>query len=115
MEQTVEVVGMKAFRGTIDGKAIDSATLYVRVKLDARHNEPGKNFKGGEAIETWSMPDAESVFRMQHLPYPFLAKLETERVSNGTDSKEIVMGAVPIERGAAVHSAAVVRPVQKAA
>jgi hypothetical protein len=106
---------MKAFRGVIDGKSIDSGTLYAHVKLDSRFNDAGKNFKGGEGLEAWKCPSAEIVFRLQHLPFPFLVRLETERVSNGTDSTEIVLGAVPIERPAAVHSAGVVRQVQKAA
>ena len=97
MEITVEVIGMKAFKGNIDGKDIDSGTLYTRVKLATKNNELGKNFKGGETVEEWKMPDAQSVFSMQHLSYPFVARLELERVSNGSESKEVVMGARPVE------------------
>jgi hypothetical protein len=97
MELTVEVVGMKAFKGNIDGKEIDSGTLYSRVKLATKNNEQGKNFKGGECVEEWKMPNAQSVFAMQHLPYPFVVKLEVERVSNGTESKEVVMSVRPVE------------------
>ena len=97
MEITVEIIGMKAFKGNIDGKEIDSGTIYTRVKLATKNNENGKNFKGGETVEEWKMPDAHSVFAMQHLSYPFVARLELERVSNGSESKEIVMGARPVE------------------
>jgi len=100
MELTVEVIGMKAFKGNIDGKEIDSGTLYTRVKLATKNNEDGKNFKGGECVEEWKMPNAASVFAMQHLPYPFVAKLEVERVSNGSESKEVVMSARPMESAA---------------
>ena len=98
MAQTIiEVVGMKAFRGIVNGEGIDSGTLYGRVKLDQRYNRPGENFKGGHAVEDWKMPNAEVVFRMQHLPFPFMCSLEVERVSNGKETKEITIDATPLE------------------
>lgn len=97
MALTIEVVGMKAFKGIVNGEAIDSGTLYGRVKLDQRFNKPGENFKGGHAVEDWKMPNAESVFRMQHLSFPFYVSLEVERVSNGKETKEMVIDARPIE------------------
>lgn len=97
MAVTIEVVGMKAFRGTVNGEVIDSGTLYGRIKLDQRFNKPGENYKGGHAVEEWKMPNAETVFRMQHLPFPFMAALEVERVSNGKETKEMVTDVRPIE------------------
>lgn len=97
MELTVEVMGMKAFKGVIDGKSIDSGTLFARVKLTQKQNEAGKNFKGGEAMEEWKVPSAEHVFRMQHLSFPFVAKLEVERLSNGSETKEVVVDVRPAE------------------
>jgi hypothetical protein len=108
----VEVVGMKAFRGRIDNSAIDSGTLFTRVKLDQRNNKEGENFKAGEAIEEWKLPNADAVFRMQHLAQsmPFTAVLEVERVSNGRESKEVVTDVRP-----QVKAAAPVQPMAKAA
>ena len=98
MAQTIiEVVGMKAFRGIVNGESIDSGALYGRVKLDKRFNKPGENFKGGETVEDWKMPNAEVVFRMQHIPLPFMCALEVERVSNGKETKEITLDATPLE------------------
>lgn len=97
MALTIEVVGMKAFRGIVNGEGIDSGTLYGRIKLDQRFNKPGENFKGGHAVEEWKMPNAETVFRMQHLPFPFMCSLEVERVSNGKETKEMVIDVHPIE------------------
>lgn len=97
MALTIEVVGMKAFRGTVNGEKIDSGTLYGRIKLDQRFNKAGENFKGGHAVEEWKMPDAEAVFRMQHLPFPFMCSLEIERVSNGKETKEMVIDVRPVE------------------
>lgn len=97
MALMVEVVGMKAFKGFVNGEGINSGTLYSRVKLDERYNKPGENFKGGHATEEWKMPDADTVFRMQHIPRPFMCELEIERVSNGKESREVVIGARPVE------------------
>lgn len=97
MAVTIEVIGMKAFKGSVNGEAIDSGTLFARIKLDTRYNKPGENFKAGHGAEEWKMPNAETVFRMQHLPLPFMASLEVERVSNGKETKEMVIDCVPIE------------------
>lgn len=86
MELTVEVIGMKAFKGVVQGDAIDSGKPFTRTKLNERNNRPGELFAKGEAIEEWKMPDAETVFRIQHLPMPFMCKLEIERVSNGKEN-----------------------------
>lgn len=109
MELTVEVIGMKAFKGSVQGDAIDSGKLFTRTKLNERNNRPGELFAKGEAIEEWKLPNAEAVFRLQHLPMPFMCKLEVERVSNGKETKEIVIEARPVDL--AVKPA----PLQKAA
>lgn len=101
MQMLVEVIGMKAFKDTLDGKAIDSATLFTIVKLDERFNKPGVNFKTGDALEEWKLGSSELVFRIQHLKpsmhNPVAMRLEVERVSNGRETKEIVTDAVPVE------------------
>lgn len=97
MALMVDVVGMKAFKGFVNGEGINSGTVFARVKLDDRYNKPGENFKAGYAVEDWKMPDADAVFRMQHIPLPFVAELEVERVSNGKESREVVIGIRPVE------------------
>jgi hypothetical protein len=98
MELTVEVIGMKAFKGNVQGDAIDSGKLFARTKLNERNNREGELFAKGEAIEEWRLPNSEAVFRMKHLPLPFMCKLDIERVSNGKETKEIVIEARPVER-----------------
>lgn len=103
MELMVELVGMKAFRGTLDGKLINSGTLYTMVKLDARYNKKdaeSTNWKFGDSIEEWKVPDAEIVMRLAHLnpsvKSPVTVRLEVERVSNGRETKEVVLGCRPL-------------------
>lgn len=102
MQVLVEVIGMKAFKGIIDGKSMDSGTLYSNVKLDERFNKVGENFKTGDALEEWKLGSSELVFRIAHLKpsksNPIAMKLEIERVSNGRETKEIVVDAVPVDQ-----------------
>lgn len=98
MKIAIEVVAMKAFKGVIDGKSIDSGTLYARIKMDGSKNAvtPTEvNFKAGEATEEWRMPSSDFVTRMKHLSCPFTAVLEVERMSNGRETKEVVTDVVP--------------------
>lgn len=105
MELKVAVIGMKAFKGTVNGSAIDSGTLFAVVRLDSRYNkreEGSWNHKEGHAIEEWKLPSADHVFRLAHLKpsisNPIMVTLEIERVSNGSESKEMVIDVRPVER-----------------
>ena len=105
MELVVEIVGMKAFKGTIDGKVIDSASLFGVVRLDSRFNKrdgAGINWKVGFALEEWKLPNSDVAMRMMHLnpsiKNPVSVKLEIERVSNGKESTEVIIDAVPLNK-----------------
>lgn len=101
----VDVIGLKAFKGTLDGKPIDSASLFTIVRMDERYNkqdQQGLNWKLGHAVEEWKLPSADHAFRLAHLKpsmsNPIRVRLDVERVSNGRESREIVTDAVPIDR-----------------
>jgi hypothetical protein len=104
MELKVELVGMKCFKGTLDGKPINSGALYTKVKLDERNNRKDAdttNWKFGHSVEEWKVPDAEIVMRLAHLKpsidRPVMVRLEVERVSNGRETKEVVIDVRPLE------------------
>jgi hypothetical protein len=103
MELMVELVGMKAFKGKLDGKEINSGSLYTMVKLDERYNKKDQestNWKFGHSIEEWRVPDADIVMRLAHLKpsvkHPVTVRLEVERVSNGRETKEVVLNCRPM-------------------
>lgn len=107
MELKVELVGMKAFKGRLDGKEINSGALYTKVKLDERHNRKDQeqtNWKFGHSVEEWKVPDSEIVMRLAHLKpsidRPVMVRLEVERVSNGRETKEVVIDCRPLEERA---------------
>lgn len=92
----VKVIGIKRFEGTLDGKAINSGKLFCEVKLDDSRNGQTQ-FSKGLAIEEIRLPSAELVKRVEHLPLPFWAELDTERVSNGREAKEVVYDIRPVD------------------
>ena len=103
MELIVDVVGIKAFRGEIDGKTIDSASLFSIVKLDNRFNkkdEKSTNWKIGFALEEWKLPNSEIAMRMIHInpsiKAPVPVRLTVERVSNGRETTEVIIDAAPV-------------------
>jgi len=103
MELMVEVVGMKCFKGIIDGKQMDSGAVYSLVKLDERFNkveDTSVNIKGGHFIEEWKLSSSAPILRMQSLKpsikNPVMCRMEVERVSNGRETTELVIDIVPV-------------------
>jgi hypothetical protein len=92
----VKVVALKLFQGTVDGKALDSGKVFVEVNLDSTRNSETQ-FGAGTVTEELRLPSAEHVRRIKHLPLPFMADLDVQRVSNGKVSKEVVMDIRPID------------------
>ena len=123
MQITVEIIGMKAFKGSIDGKAINSGVFYSSVRLDERFNKSetngDMNWKTGHAVEEWKVGYAELIMRCAHLKptikKPVVMLLEVERVSNGKETTELVMDARPLEAVAVDTPPAQPAPLRKAA
>ena len=103
MELLIDVVGMKCFKGTVQGNTVDSGVVYGIVKLDERYNrkdKDGVNWKFGHSVEEWKLPGSEFVMRLSHLKpsikNPVSMKLEIERVSNGRETQEVVLDILPV-------------------
>ena len=90
-----KVVGIKRFTGTVDGKAIDSGKLFIEVKLDDSRNSKDQ-FSKGFFTEELRLSSSELVKRLQEVPLPFMAEVDTERVGNGRESREVVLDVRPI-------------------
>jgi len=102
MKIRMEVVGVKAFRGSIDGKLIDSGTVFCKVRMDERQNEVQRgsgevNFKAGEATEEWKLPDSGHALKLKGRSLPCMVELDVERLSNGRETKEVVIGMELVE------------------
>lgn len=95
----VKVVGAKRWKGTLDGKAVDSAKVFIEVKLDGSRNgdrDGTSAFAGGVCTEELKCP-SDAIKRVEHIPFPYMAEVDTERVSNGRDVREVVIDIRPIE------------------
>lgn len=91
-----KIVGIKRFTGRVDGNNIDSGKLFVECKLDDSRNGTDQLAKG-VFTEELRLPSAELVKRIEHLPLPFLADIDTERVGNGKQSREVVLDVRPVQ------------------
>lgn len=103
MELIIDVIGAKCFRGTVNGQKIDSGSVFGIVRLDERYNktdQDGVNWKLGHAVEEWRLPNADSVLKIAHLKpsikTPVSMRLDIERVSNGKETREIVVDINPV-------------------
>lgn len=109
----VKVIGMKCFKGVVDGTAIDSGKLFTEVILDQSRNDSATMFSAGQAVEEIKLPNAESVRKMGHLAHllpptgpGFYVELETVRVTNGRVARDKVVSAVPVDVPAKLAKAA---------
>lgn len=91
----VLVTALKRWSGTLDGKAIDSAKAFIQVKLDSSRNDSNA-FASGICTEEVKLPSGEFVKRLEHIPLPFEAEMQTERVSNGKVARDMVTDIRPI-------------------
>jgi len=99
-----EVVGFKRFKGTVDGKSIDSGKLFVLTRLNGSRNSADSH-AAGTCTEEISLPNGEfckvlEIDQRISRGEIVTVELELERVSNGRESKEIVLGAklIPAEK-----------------
>lgn len=91
-----KVVGMKRFDGNVDGKEIKSGKLYIEVRLDDSRNGD-KQSSRGYFTEELSKVDIDIIKRIEHVSLPAMMDIETERVGNGRESREVVIDVRPVE------------------
>lgn len=104
----VKVTGFKYFTGKLDdGKMINSGKLYAECKLDGSRNDSDRQWASGIFTEEFKVP-VEAVKRIMHIPCPFMAELDIERVGNGKESRDQVIDIKPLDlvKAAPVKAAA---------
>ena len=91
-----QVVGAKRFKGTVDGKDINSGKLFVLTSLNGQRNS-ADSFAMGACTEELALKDGEFVKvlevdqRLQRGEMVWV-ELELERVSNGRETKDLIVG-----------------------
>ena len=95
--QRIQVVGMKASKGTLEnGTPYDSTKVYALVDLDA-----SKGTAKGMASSEFSLGTSEEFLKFKHLPFPFEADSDMQNVTNGKTQKTVMHTLVPVARPAA--------------
>ena len=88
-ESTIVVLGAKASKGEFNGRAYDSTKVFAQSEL-----HEGENFAGFVSTE-YSWGTSFNFERIKGIEYPFKAKAVMQIVSNGKDSKTIMLDLVP--------------------
>jgi len=96
----IKVVGVKRWRGTLDGKSIDSAKLFAEVRMDDSRNgsrDGNDGFAAGIAFEELKLPGGSFCLPIESYlnsggKLPVLCDITVERVSNGKVVRELVTG-----------------------
>jgi hypothetical protein len=96
MKAQVTVRGAKFFRGSIEGKDIDSGKLFVDMELKGETSF-------GTCTQELKCEGSKLIESVKHNPFPFIAELTMQQMSNGKDSSSVVTAIRPLaaERKAA--------------
>lgn len=94
MHQLVQLTGVKRFKGDIEGKSYDSTTLFCLLGLDS---SSGDMF--GKATAQYKFGTSDRFDEVKHLLRngPVAVVLEQEQVTNGKETKTIVIGIKPAQ------------------
>jgi len=96
----VKIMGVAFFAGNIEGKDLDSGTVFVEEQLD----ESTDRAKGFRSVE-YKAPNSSLVKAVMHNAFPMMAEITVEsKVTKGASSL-VVTGIKPLQ----------IAPTQKAA
>lgn len=88
----VKVVGVKWFKGNIDGKDLDSGTVFVEERLDDR-----RGTAKGYASTPYKVSSSAVAQALAKREMPLVCQVEFDRVTNGKDSETIIADIRPSE------------------
>ena len=86
------VLGMKGSKGTFEGKAYDSCTVYIQTRLDE-----SKGTMKGFGVGEYKFGEASTFDKYKHLPFPFHAEVEIETVTSGKAMSQIITSLTPLK------------------
>lgn len=89
----MHVLGMKKFKGTVEGENYDSTTVFVRMRQD-----DSKGTAAGFVGQDMKFGTSANFDRLSSLSFPLDAEVEIETVSNGKGAmKTIIVDLKPIQ------------------
>lgn len=100
--EKVKVVGAKWFKGSIDGKDLDSGTVFVEERLDDR-----RGTAKGYAATPYKLANSAHAQALAKNEFPLICEVEFERMANGKgDSENVIVQIVPARAAAPQQKAA---------
>ena len=91
MHKSIEcITGMKKFKGDIEGKSFDSTTVFIETRMAERNGN-----RRGRCTMDYNAGTSDVYDRLKNLDLPGQFEVEWDTVSNGNDSKQIVIDIRP--------------------
>lgn len=91
MHKSVErVVGMKKFKGDIDGRNFDSTTVFIETRLDDRNG-----MRRGHCSVDFNAGKSEVYDRLAAINLPSDFEVEWDTVSNGSRTRQVIVDIRP--------------------
>lgn len=91
MHKSIEMItGMKKFKGEIEGKAFDSTTVFVDVRMDERNGN-----RRGRCSADFNAGTSDVFDRLKNIQLPAEFEVEWDTVSNGNETKQVVIDVRP--------------------
>jgi len=91
MHKSVErVTGMKKFKGDIEGRQFDSTTVFIETKMDDRNGN-----RRGICTNDFNAGKSDVYDHLSAIPLPSDFEVEWDTVSNGSRTKQIIVGIRP--------------------
>lgn len=91
-EKDQVISGVSFFEGQIDGKNLNSGTLFILQELDTK----GKNAKGQRTVEK-KCDSSDVVKAIMHLEFPLKCRVVYEERVSKSAEKLVVISCRPIE------------------
>ncbi|APX62745.1 hypothetical protein [Acinetobacter schindleri] len=97
MQFTSDVVvrGSKPSKGEYNGTVYNSTKVYIDTEMQAGERS------SGQVTSEYTWGTSENYDRIEKIPHPFKAKAIMQIVSNGRDSKTILVDLIPEAQPAA--------------
>ncbi len=89
----VTIRGAKYFRGNVDGKDLDSGKIFVDVTLKGETSF-------GVCTDEIKCTDSKLIESIKHNPFPFIAEIGLEEMSNGRTTSKVCTSIKPLQKEA---------------
>ena len=93
--EKVKVTGVKFYNDEINGKHIDSGSVYIEEHLDFTSGRAK-----GKATQKYALANADAAKAIMHNEFPLICEVEFVRVTDGLKGRTVVHTIKPIRKAA---------------